>query len=290
MNHNWRDLTPQERRNKFVENFSSLSYPAGKGHPAVKLARDLIKNSNKSSEDRLDVIIEGFPIIEMAYKYNVKIKYLFICPEDIYSNEILAMLPRLLKSAHTALDVSPKVFDLITQKGNSNGLLAIGEVKKNKVSALGNKDLVVVLDGLETPGNIGSIIRSADAVDAKAVIVTNKQAHLYHPLMIRSSRGACFKIPIIEDGNEIVKSYLEKNDYQIVLADPHADSPFFCHTYEGPTALVMGSERFGISKSWYDSDYIGVSIPMFGDCDSLNVSIATTVLLYEIRLKKNRMI
>jgi len=150
-----------------------------------------------------------------------------------------------------------------------------------------DSDLVIILDGLETPGNIGSIIRSADAVDAKAIIFTNRQAHLYHPLMIRSSRGACFKLPLVESNVSTVQSFLLKNNYEIVLAEPSADKHYYQYSYDKPTALVMGSERFGISKEWFNKDYKAVSIPMLGDCDSLNVSIATTVLLYEIRLQKN---
>jgi TrmH family RNA methyltransferase len=290
MPNSWKNLSEEQRRDKFVEKFSSISYPAGKSHPAVKQARELVKKSNRIDNNSFEVLIEGYPILAMAYKYNVKIKYLFVCPEEIYSQDILTDLPRFINSAETVLDVSPKVFDLITNKGNSNGLLAIGELHDGSISSLGKQDLVVVLDGLETPGNIGSIIRSADAVDAKAIIITNKQAHLFHPLMIRSSRGACFKIPIIEEEARVVQSYLLDNNYEIVLADPHAEKYYYEQSYKNHTALIMGSERFGISPQWFEKEHLPVSIPMMGDCDSLNVSIATTVLLYDVRLKKNQMI
>jgi len=289
MTNNWRNLSEEQRRQKFIELYSNRSYPAGKSHGAIKLARDLAKNTNKSDYNHFKVLIEGLPIIEMAIKYNIELEYLFICPEDIYSEEILDLLPKLISLANTTLDVSPKVFDLITKKGNSNGLAAIGKITEKKINNLKvSDDLVIVLDGLETPGNIGSIIRSADAVDAKAIIFTNRQAHLYHPLMIRSSRGACFKLPIIESDVKEAQKFLINNDYEIVLADPSADKYYYQHSYKKPTALVMGSERFGISQDWFDKKYSAVSIPMLGDCDSLNVSIATTVLLYEIRLQKNK--
>lgn len=288
MKDNWRDLTKEQRRQKFINIYSDKSYPAGKSHEAIKLARDLSKNTNKSDFDHFKVLIEGMPIIEMAVKYNINLEYLFICPEEIYSEEILSLLPKLISLADTTLDVSPKVFDLITKKGNSNGLAAIGRVSEKKLSNLDlSDDLVIVLDGLETPGNIGSIIRSADAVDAKAIIFTNRQAHLYHPLMIRSSRGACFKFPIIESSIEEVQEFLLDNGYEIVLADPAANKHYYQYQYTKPTALVMGSERFGISNKWFDKEYTAVSIPMLGECDSLNVSIATTVMLYEIRLQKS---
>jgi len=284
----WKDLSEDQRRQKFVASYSNKSYPAGKTHGAVKLARDLSKKSNKNEYNHYKVLMEGFPIIEMAIKYNIKLEYLFICPEDTYSEEILSMLPKLISIADTTLDVSPKVFDLITKKGNSNGLAAIGNIEEKNLENLNlDSDLVIILDGLETPGNIGSIIRSADAVDAKAIIFTNRQAHLYHPLMIRSSRGACFKLPLVESNVSTVQSFLLKNNYEIVLAEPSADKYYYQQNYDKPTALVMGSERFGISKEWFNKDYKAVSIPMLGDCDSLNVSIATTVLLYEIRLQKN---
>lgn len=289
MKDNWRDLTKEQRRQMFIKIYSDKSYPAGKSHEAIKLARDLSKNTNKSDFDHFKVLIEGLPIIEMAIKYNIDLEYLFICPEEIYSEGILSLLPKLISLADTTLDVSSKVFDLITKKGNSNGLAAIGRVSEKKLYNLDlSDDLVIVLDGLETPGNIGSIIRSADAVDAKAIIFTNRQAHLYHPLMIRSSRGACFKFPIIESSIKEVQKFFLGNGYEIVLADPAASKHYYQYQYTKPTALVMGSERFGISNKWFDEEYTAVSIPMLGDCDSLNVSIATTVMLYEIRLQKNQ--
>lgn len=288
---NWRDLTKELRRQRFIDIYSDRSYPAGKSHEAIKLARDLVKNTNKSEFENFKVLIEGLPIIDMAVKYNINLEYLFVCPEEIYSEEVLSLLPKLISLAETTLDVSPKVFDLITKKGNSNGLAAIGRVKEKKLSDLTlSEDLVIILDGLETPGNIGSIIRSADAVDAKAIVFTNRQAHLYHPLMIRSSRGACFKLPIIESNIKEVQRFFLDNNYEILLADPAASKHYYQYQYTNPTALVMGSERFGISEKWFDEKYTAVSIPMLGDCDSLNVSIATTVMLYEIRLQKDKKI
>ncbi|MFP4457776.1 MAG: TrmH family RNA methyltransferase [Clostridia bacterium] len=286
---NWRDLTEEQRRQKFIDIYSDKSYPAGKSHEAVRLARDLSKNTNKSDFDHFKVLIEGLPIIEMAAKYNIDLEYLFICPEVIYSEEILSLLPKLISMSENTLDVSPKVFDLITKKGNSNGLAAIGRVSKKDLSDLTlSEDLIIILDGLETPGNIGSIIRSADAVNARGIVFTNRQAHLYHPLMIRSSRGACFKLPLIESSIEEAQKFFLDNNYEIVLANPAANKHYYQYKYNQPTALVMGSERFGISDKWFNNKYTAVSIPMLGDCDSLNVSIATTVLLYEIRLQKDK--
>lgn len=286
---NWRDFTPSERRERFVSLYSDKSYPAGKGHETIKLARSLLRRGDKADSDgSYLVFMEGLPIIEMAVKHKVHLDTLFICPEEIYSQEILSLLPRLLSLTDTTLDVSPKVFSSITEKGNSNGLAAIGRVKGQRLADLKtSNDLVIILDGLETPGNIGSIIRSADAVDAKAIIITNKQAHMYHPLMIRSSRGACFKLPMVETDIEKAQEFFLKNNYEIVLADPDAKKFYYQYKYNRPTALVMGSERFGVSKNWFRGEYTAVAIPMLGDCDSLNVSIATTVLLYEIRLQKN---
>jgi RNA methyltransferase, TrmH family len=169
-----------------------------------------------------------------------------------------------------------------------DGLLALCVLPHFELSdiELKKNSLVVILDGLEIPGNIGTIIRSVDGVDGSGVILCNRKARLTHPKLIKSSQGSNFTIPIVEGEVSDIISWLKENDFKIYLTDTRAEKEYHEETYEGRIAVVAGSERYGISREWYNHDCNMISIPMYGDCDSLNVAIATTIFLYEVSLQQ----
>ena len=150
---------------------------------------------------------------------------------------------------------------------------------------LKEKNLVVILDGLEIPGNIGTIIRSVDGAGGDGVILCNRKARLTHPKLIKSSQGSNFTIPIVETEMAEVTDWLYKNNFKIYLTDTRAQKEYYECNFDGRVAIVAGSERYGISREWYDTNCELISIPMYGDCDSLNVAIATTIVLYEAGLE-----
>lgn len=154
--------------------------------------------------------------------------------------------------------------------------------KKNSV--------ILILDGLEIPGNVGTILRSCDATNIDAVIITNKKTRINHPKLIRSSMGSCFTVPIIESNYDDVIKWLNHNKYKIVLTDTDAKLKYYDFDYKNRIAIVMGSEKYGIAEEWYKTNHTGVSIPMLGYCDSLNVGIAATIILYEATLKNKNML
>ena len=286
-------ITPQNS-NSIIDRYQNQASMIGKSHDAVKMVRSLRKNSKLEYENQgYRLILEGLSIMEAALRYETPLDYLFVCAEQIYSTHAQTVLDQLIKHAQTTYFVTDKTFALISAKDNSNGLLAIAhrpDFNLNTLLASPHSDLIIVLDGLETPGNIGSIIRSADAVNAGGIVVTSRSARLYHPQMIRSSRGACLRLPLIEASITATADFLIAQGYTLVLADTAATQNYYEASFEQPIALIMGSERFGIHKEWYDYPHLKLKIPMLGDCDSLNVAIATTVLLYEIRLQKDRLL
>ncbi len=282
-----------EERNQYIKSkYGRRVFFAGSKHGVITLVEHIEKNSKPNPE--LLVPIEGVWGIQFAYKYKVKIKHMIVCTEEMNSNESIMLLERLM-NADLELDiylVSKKVFKKISEKANSAGILALCKFPKRDLEDLDvdKNGLVVILDGLEIPGNVGTIVRSADGTDASAVIITNKKTRLTHPKFIKSSQGSCFKVPVVEADFEAVHQWLVKNDFRIILTDTRSNLNYYEENYEGRVAIVMGSERYGISKEWYETNYVGIKIPMFGDCDSLNVGIATTVILYEAALKKKKMI
>ncbi|QOR33870.1 RNA methyltransferase [Clostridium sp. 'deep sea'] len=291
MQGDWSQYTDEQRYQAILNKYENKAHLAGKTHDSIKFVRALRKNKKQSSPNYYHVILEGLSVLEAALRYQIELTNLFICPTDIYSSYARNTLEQAANKALNSFIVTKKVFQLISAKDNSNGLLAIAKIPKNQLTdILKNKpQIVVVLDGLETPGNIGSIIRTADAINAQAIIITNRKAKLYHPMMVRSSRGACFKYPIIDTTVEQASEFLLSHNYELVLADTDATEYHYEHQYSQRVALIMGSERFGIANDWYKPQHSKIAIPMYGDCDSLNVSVATSILLYEIRLKLNKL-
>jgi len=135
--------------------------------------------------------------------------------------------------------------------------------------------------------NIGTILRSYDGAKVDAVLVCNKKAKLTNQKLIKASMGAVFTVPIIEFSNaEACITWLSKHQFTIYLADTRADKAYKNYEYGGNTALIVGGERYGISKEWYSCESQLLSIPMHGICDSLNVGVATSIFLYELCMNK----
>ncbi|MBO7390027.1 MAG: RNA methyltransferase, partial [Clostridia bacterium] len=149
-----------------------------------------------------------------------------------------------------------------------------------------DKAVVLVLDGIEIPGNMGTLVRVADGAGADAVFIVNRKARLTHPKFIHSTMGAAFHVPIIEfESVDECFDYLRSKQFTVYLADSRAEKMYYELPFGKRVAFVMGSERYGISRVWYDKDVDLVAIPMLGECDSLNVGVAGTVLLYEACVK-----
>ena len=140
---------------------------------------------------------------------------------------------------------------------------------------------------MENPGNIGIILRTCDGAGVDAVFICNKKARVTNPKLIKSSMGAVFRIPIIEFNDmNVCAKWLKAHNFSIYLADTRANETYKSFDYDGNSALVIGSERYGISGKWYSCNPHLLSIPMLGICDSLNVGVAASVITYEISMKR----
>jgi TrmH family RNA methyltransferase len=151
-----------------------------------------------------------------------------------------------------------------------------------------NKDpFILIAEGIEKPGNLGSILRSADAAGVDAVIVCDRCTDIYNPNVIRSSVGTLFTLPVIEADSKETHLWLKKQNIKIAAATPAAKIEFTQAQFKGPIAIVVGTEQLGLTKFWMNSADIQVRIPMNGVADSLNVAAATTLLLYEVLRQRN---
>lgn len=280
-----KEYSQEEKEKLIIDRYKGRLLFAGKQHGIIKKIEALNKNT-KPNPERL-AVIEGIWGLNLLLENNIKTKYLLICPEDIYTIEAQVLIDKFMNLAEEVFLVSKRVFASVSEKDNSHGLLAVCHLPYKDFNdiVLQKNNIVIVLDGLEIPGNVGTILRSCDATGIDAVIINNRKTRLNHPKLIRSSLGACFTVPIIDSNYDETIDWLNKNKFNIVLTDTAAENNYFQIKYENRVAIVMGSEKYGIDETWYKTNYTGIAIPMLGSCDSLNVGVAATIILYEAAMK-----
>lgn len=184
---------------------------------------------------------------------------------------------------------SENIFDKITYRDNPDGILAIGPLVGKILAELELSDnpLVLVAEGVEKPGNLGALLRTADGVGADAVIICDAATDLNNPNVIRNSIGTLFYLPIIEASSEETIAFLKEKGIRVLSAVPDADTVYTECDLTGPLAIVVGAEDQGLSNHWKNQADLNVKIPMFGKNDSLNVSVSAAILLYEaVRQRK----
>lgn len=286
---NFKDLAQfndEEKIKIFKERYGNKLHFAGRKHNVVERVLTL-NNNSKPNPERL-AVVEGIWAMGLAEKYKIRLKYLIICIEQIKSIESQKLIDYFIDKADEIIVVSERVYALMSEKENGQGIMGVIylDFVDYKNFEIPEKSLIVVLDGLEIPGNVGTILRSSEAVGADLVILNNRKVRINHPKLIRSSMGSAFKVPVSEsaDTSELI-SWLAKNGYEIILADTDSKNKYFDLNYQGRIAIIMGSEKYGISDDFYKVEHTDVMIPMLGDMDSLNVGVAATILLYEAGLK-----
>ncbi|MCJ7712220.1 MAG: RNA methyltransferase, partial [Chloroflexi bacterium] len=184
--------------------------------------------------------------------------------------------------------VSGTVLDRLAYGDRAEGLVAIVRIPDLVLAGLGlpAEPLVVVLEGVEKPGNLGAVLRTADAAGADAVIAADPRTDLFNPNAIRASLGTIFAVPMASGSSIDVHDYLAARGIRLVVARVDADAPYTDVDLRGPVALILGSEADGLSAVWTGSFVVPVNLPMLGVADSLNVSITAAVLLYEARRQR----
>jgi TrmH family RNA methyltransferase len=256
--------------------------PAGIQHPRIKqyLA---VKNNTKSNPENL-ACLEGLWELTIALKEQLEIRAFFICPELLRGDAAKDVAAKIMQGGVHSYQVSEKVMQRLTDKDEPDGLAAIAQLPRFTWEDLPLRpsNSMIVLDGLEIPGNIGTIIRCADAVGADAVIITNRRTRLSHPKLLHSSMGSSFTFPVIEAQVDEAIRWLKQHEFSIVITDTDATLNYRQADYRGRVAVVMGSERYGIVKEWHAAADVEVSIPMTGKIDSLNVGNAAVLMLYEV--------
>jgi RNA methyltransferase, TrmH family len=260
----------------------------GLRHPAADLIRDV--HGNRTGIPRRSLVAEGLYEINMVLATNIPVEVFLWCPEAAYSDESPKRARELTERARRSYQISAKTLDRLAERPNPDGLMCVAQLPdwQPEDIALGAEALVAVADGMEIPGNLGTLIRTLDACAADCLVLTSKRTRLTHPKVLRSSQGMSMKVPSLEFA-EISDAigWLGRNDFTVYLADTEDSISYRQADFRGRTAIVVGSERYGISPPWYAEGFQRVGVPMLGSADSLNVSVSASVLLYEARARKN---
>jgi TrmH family RNA methyltransferase len=260
-------------------------------NPRVKNAVRLRDRRHREKQGK--ILIDGARELRRAIAAGVKLTELFVCPALCQSEDAQYMLDALPQLGGEVLFVSPAVFQRLAFGQRAEGVLGIAEMPRPMLATISaswgdsltvtptKTPLVAVLEGVEKPGNVGAVLRSADAVGVSAVIVADGRTDLFNPNAIRASLGTIFTTPACEATSEETLAWLRARNFSVFAARVDGSVPYGEVDYRGPTAIVLGSEAAGLSSAWTGDDIRAVRLPMLGKADSLNVSVTAAVLFYE---------
>lgn len=233
------------------------------------------------------VIIEGQKEILQAIKANVDVVNYYFCKELII-NKFKTTLKLFLEKEgellrYKGIEVSRKVFQKISYKDKPDGVFVLAKRPQLELHQLklSTRPLVLVLESVEKPGNLGAMLRTADATQVEAVLLCNASTDIYNPNSIRASLGAIFTVPTLTCSNEEALAWLLKNKINIYAAGLEASIDYKQPDYKKSSAIVIGTEHDGLSSFWLQNSKQNIKIPMQGEMDSLNASVSAAVILYE---------
>ncbi len=260
-------------------------------NPTVKHLVRMRDNRARRKAGR--VMVDGWRETQQAIDGGLKPIGIYASEESESENVFLRQTERVVRARFPELlrEVSPSVMAKISYGQSARGVVAEFDVPSRDLSSLSSEDvqLVLVLDRIEKPGNLGAAFRCADAAGVDAVIVTPQQSDLFNPNAIRSSLGSVFSVPAATADESSARKWLKDRDIQVLAARVEASKPLWETDLTGKVALVIGSESHGLEDRWQAGDDItveGVHLPMFGHVDSLNASVSAAVMLYEAKRQR----
>ncbi|MCF6350840.1 MAG: RNA methyltransferase [Flavobacteriaceae bacterium] len=240
----------------------------------------LLKNKSRLRKSEGLFIIEGLRELVLALKGNFEIDMLLFYPKLISEKEI----KKIVKKQTELIEVSKNVFEKLAYRSTTEGIIALVKSKKIRLEDLKfktKKPLILVAEALEKPGNIGALLRTADAAKVDCVLIVNPKTDLFNPNIIRSSVGCVFTTRIVIGKADEIITFLKENKVQLFAAALHKDSKNYTkQNYTKATAIIVGTEATGLSDIWLKESK-KIKIPMQGEIDSLNVSASAAILVFE---------
>ncbi|MEO9513796.1 MAG: RNA methyltransferase [Flavobacteriaceae bacterium] len=252
------------------------------------LVKKLLLLKEKSRERRKTglFVAEGRREIELAKKANYTIDTLVFCPEILNEPISKTFFSSVKKEP---IQTSKQVYEKIAHRGTTEGILAILKSKEHGVENIQFKNthpLILVAEAPEKPGNVGALLRTADAANLDAVLIANPKSDLYNPNIIRSSLGCVFTNQIGMGTSEQIIAFLKEKDVKIYCATLTASKNYTLSSFKGSTAIVVGTEATGLSRNWINNSDENIIIPMQGKIDSMNVSVSAAILIFEAKRQR----
>ena len=230
-------------------------------------------------------VVEGQREIEHCIACGYEIVEMFSRSEEQSSHH----------TPHTTV-VTPQVYEKMAYRGSTEGIIAVAKVKDHSLSSLltphsslleTQDPLIVVLESVEKPGNLGAILRTAEAAGVNAVIVCDPLTDLYNPNLIRASIGGVFSVPVAVCDSKACIAFLKERGIRILTAQLQDSYEYYDYNMRRATAIVMGTESTGLTDQWREAADVHIRIPMLGRLDSLNVSVSAAILMYEAVRQRN---
>lgn len=250
-------------------------------NPRVK---NLVKLRDRRARDQQGVFIaEGYRAISRSLEKSVTPQEVYFCPECFLGENENALLKQAQAAGARLYQLSKHAFEKVAYRDRPEGLLAVIEQWSHSLDSLqlSEPPFLLVVEAIEKPGNLGTILRSADAAGIDAVICCDSVTDLFNPNVVRSSTGVLFSMPTVSASGDEVISWIRSKNIRSVATTPHTEVLHYDANLTGPLAIIMGSEQFGLSEKWLSACDQKVRIPMAGQADSLNVAMATLVTLFE---------
>ena len=251
---------------------------------------ELIKNIRKLKEKKYrdinnEFIVEGIKLIKEAIEENAKIKQIVIC-ENCLKTEIIPKNLMYEIAKYECIYVTENIFKLISDVNAPQGILAVidRKIDNNKIDY--NSDIIVALDDIQDPGNLGTILRTIDSIGLSQILVSKGTADCYNPKVIRSTMGAIFRVKIIECDNlqETLKE-IKKHKFKVLVTSLQTENSLYDSDLN-KKVIVIGNEANGVEKEIQDMADVKIKIPMIGKTESLNAAVSTAVVLYEYVRRK----
>jgi TrmH family RNA methyltransferase len=245
----------------------------------------LLKEKAKARKQSGTFLIEGIREIELAIKGNYEIETLLFVPE-ITSN---FQISKFSNFQIEIIEISKEVYQKLAYRDTTEGIIAVAKTKSHQLSdlQLPENPLILVMESIEKPGNIGAMLRTCDAAKIDAVIIANPKTDLYNPNMVRSSVGCLFTNQIATASTEETIDFLKQNNINFYSATLQNSTSYHTQNFTKPTALVVGTEATGLTEPWRESATQNIIIPMQGEIDSMNVSVAAAILIFEAKRQRN---
>lgn len=246
---------------------------------------ELVKNIKKLKEKKYrdinkEFIVEGIKLVKEAIEEKADIQKIVICDNCLNAG----VIPKQLMYEIAKFDcvyVTENVFNIISDVNTPQGILAIIKISSTQAEIDYSQDIIVALDDIQDPGNLGTILRTVDSVGLNQIIVSKGTADIYNPKVVRSTMGAIFRVKIIEcEDLESTLKEIQKNNFELIITSLQTKNSIYDVDYS-KKAIVIGNEANGVKKSIQNIADIKVKIPMLGKTESLNASVATGVVLYE---------